>query len=286
MPDDGSDRVISPLYEAQHAARYERQELIKRYEAENGCRLVVVVDYISGQTPTLIEELVFDLRLDDELHVLLWSAGGDGEVAVRLVRSLCERCTRLVAVIPDIAKSAGTLFVLGADQIVMGPSSDLGPVDPQLFLPSATGGKWAAAKDIIAAVEEATAAVQQAPDTYPIHAALLADLDALDVRQARAALRRTSQLVEQALRCNTSRTEEQARALTDRLQRDLIDTPDTHAAIFGAGDAEEVGLDIRREGPASPAWNLIWRLWTRYYTLGQRVYEARQVSQVFPFQTE
>jgi hypothetical protein len=62
----------------------------------------------------------------------------------------------------------------------MGPTSDLGPVDPQFQLPD---GSLAPAKDIIAAVDAATEKVQQAPDMYPIHAALLTDVTALMVRK-------------------------------------------------------------------------------------------------------
>ena len=243
-----------------------------------------MVDHFAGNTPTMLEELLFDLSPDDELHILLWSLGGDGEVAVRLVRSLQDRCKRLVVFVPDVAKSAGTLFVLGADEVVMGPSSDLGPVDPQLFIGNPETGKWAAAKDIIAAVKDATEAVQKAPETYPIHAALLADLDALTVRQAHASLNRTSELVKTALSCNDSYSPEEVDTLTESLKRSLIETPDTHAAIFGAKDAEGVGLkSIVQEDPSSERWQLIWTLWVRYYTLNQRVYEARQASQIMNF---
>ncbi|WP_419949131.1 SDH family Clp fold serine proteinase [Candidatus Palauibacter sp.] len=56
---------------------------------------------------------------------------GDGNSALHLVRQAQSRCTELTVIVPDQAKSAGTLFVLGAHHIVMGPTSDLGPVDPQ-----------------------------------------------------------------------------------------------------------------------------------------------------------
>lgn len=38
----------SPLFHAEHAQRYDRQELIQTYEATFGCRLVVVIDGIFG----------------------------------------------------------------------------------------------------------------------------------------------------------------------------------------------------------------------------------------------
>lgn len=66
------------------------------------------------------------------MHLLLWFPGGDGESAVRMVRSMLHRCHELTVVVPDQAKSAATLLALGAHHIAMGPTSDLGPVDPQI----------------------------------------------------------------------------------------------------------------------------------------------------------
>jgi membrane-bound ClpP family serine protease len=88
-----------------------------------------------------------------------------------------------------------TILALGAHHILMGPTSDLGPIDPQL---QTGAGTLVSAKDIIGTVDEATARVQDAPETYALHAALLADVTALMVQQARAALARTDDLLEQA----------------------------------------------------------------------------------------
>src|SRR5215469_115603 len=121
----------SPLFYAQNALRYERQQLIRNYQDAYDCRLIVVVDQIFHYSVQLFEELLFNASPEQDLHLLLWSPGGDGEVAVRLVRSAQARCRALTVIVPDIAKSAATLLILGADRILMGPTSDLGPVDPQ-----------------------------------------------------------------------------------------------------------------------------------------------------------
>lgn len=78
----------------------------------------------------------------------------------------------------------------------MGPTSDLGPVDPQFQNPSGPG--LYSAKDLIAAVEAAERAVTNNPDTYALHASLLADVNALMVQQARSAMDRTGDLVREA----------------------------------------------------------------------------------------
>ena len=83
---------------------------------------------------TLFEETLDGASPDQDLHVMLYTLGGDGETALRLVRQAQSRCRELTVIVPDQAKSAGTLFVLGSDRIVMGPTSDLGLIDPQFQL--------------------------------------------------------------------------------------------------------------------------------------------------------
>ena len=50
-----------------------------------------------------------------------------------LISKCCKASNqRFIVVIPRIAKSAGTLIALGADEIHMGMMSELGPIDPQI----------------------------------------------------------------------------------------------------------------------------------------------------------
>jgi ClpP class serine protease len=68
----------------------------------------------------------------DGLDLLIVSDGGDPTVAWRAVTLLRERVKKLAVLIPQAAYSAATLLALGADEIVMHPNGNLGPVDPQL----------------------------------------------------------------------------------------------------------------------------------------------------------
>jgi hypothetical protein len=77
-------------------------------------------------------ELLSELAGDD-IDVILETPGGDGVVARDMVELLHERFKRQVAfVIPGWAKSAGTIMAMGGHEILMGPTSALGPIDAQL----------------------------------------------------------------------------------------------------------------------------------------------------------
>jgi Serine dehydrogenase proteinase len=270
----------TPLYHAQHAERYARQTLIKHYEARFGCRLVVLVDEIFPEIVTIFEELIHDADPLKDLHLLLNTLGGDGETAVRLVRSAQARCRELTVIVPNEAKSAGTILLMGAYRIVLGPTSDLGPVDPQFQNPQGPG--LYSAKDLIAAVEAAEASISSEPNTYPLHVSLLADFTGVMAQQARSALDRTNDLVKEALRSNPDRSEEEVKRLAESLQETLVKVPREHSAVFGARDAERAGLPILVADPRGEQWQVIWRLWAKYFALDAYVCEGRLASQVTP----
>lgn len=268
----------SPLYEAANADRYERQQLIRNYQEDHDCRLVVVRDVIFPHSVPLLEETLFDADPEQDLHLMLGTLGGDGETALRMIRQAQARCRELTVIVPDQAKSAGTLLVLGANSIYMGPTSDLGPVDPQFQLPN---GSLAAARAIIAAVEEAERRVQQHPATLPLHASLMTDITALMVQQSRDAMDRSEDLIREALASVSSRTPEDVEKIATTLQQHLIGEPNDHGAIVSATDAESYGLPVEQADPKSPRWRAVWRLWTKYLVIGPRfVYEGELASQI------
>jgi hypothetical protein len=241
-----------------------------------------VSDAIFEYSVTFFEDLIYDANPKEDLHVLLRSPGGDGEIAVRLVRSAQARCRELTVLIPDIAKSAATLFAIGAHHIVMTPTSDLGPIDPQFLLGD---GNIVAAKDIIAAVDEASERIQAAPDTYPLYASLLDNVDALTVQRARSALDRTEDLLLEALRSNPDRTDEDTSTLSESLKRPLITESRYHGALFGMQDAKNAGLPVKEADLTGEQWRMIWLLWAKYFqrgagTLQTRVYEGARASWV------
>ena len=271
----------SPIYHAQRASQYGRQEMIRNYESEFSCRLVVMLAPITTLSVTMFEELIYDATPETDLHLLLWSIGGDGEAAIRIVRAAQSRCRELTIIVPDQAKSAATLLTLGAHHILMGPASDLGPIDPQLL----RNNEWVAAKDIIAAVDNVTARVTEAPDTYAVYASLLSDITAVMLQQARSALDRTSDQLVEALTSNPDRTPEDVERLKGNLEGPMIGSSTTHNALFSVDDAIEAGLPVIKAIPSERQWQLIWRLWANYFALGlevlyRGVYENARVSQM------
>lgn len=264
----------SPLFEAYHAPRYERQALIEAYETEHSCRLVVLIDSLFPHSVAPFEEVIFDANPEEDLHIILATPGGDGETALRLARQAQSRCRKLTVIVPDQAKSAGTLFVLGAHHILMGPTSDLGPIDPQFL----RNDSLIPAKAIIAAVDGAEKRIQENPAVFPLHVSMLADVTEIDVQRARDSLARTeSQL--SAMLAIAGRSDEEVAELQERLTEPLIKQTTSHQATISSEEAKRFGLPVEILDPAGRYWKGIWRLWTKYVALSaSRIYEGRQAS--------
>jgi Serine dehydrogenase proteinase len=66
------------------------------------------------------------------LLLFLTTLGGNPHAAYRIAKCLRQSYRTTRAFIPSFCKSAGTLIVLGMDEIVLGSAGELGPLDMQL----------------------------------------------------------------------------------------------------------------------------------------------------------
>ncbi|MBI4044375.1 MAG: hypothetical protein HY392_01580 [Candidatus Diapherotrites archaeon] len=90
--------------------------------------------------------LTKDLEKYKNLDIVLDSHGGDPDAAFHIGKYLHEKVDgKITFIIPRFAKSAATLLVCAGDEIIMGPTSELGPLDPQIRQP---GGTYISVKSI------------------------------------------------------------------------------------------------------------------------------------------
>ena len=66
------------------------------------------------------------------LDVILETPGGSGEAAEDIINIFRDKYDDVSFIIPGMAKSAGTIMAMSGDEILMEPSSALGPIDAQI----------------------------------------------------------------------------------------------------------------------------------------------------------
>ncbi len=110
---------------------------------DEGSRFAVVIfqgsdglNFVSRQLGLhlrdLMREHITTPRESTEIDLWLDSPGGDAHAAYKIGLLLRSYASHIRVVIPDYAKSAGTLLTLVADKIFMGPAAELGPLDAQI----------------------------------------------------------------------------------------------------------------------------------------------------------
>jgi Serine dehydrogenase proteinase len=127
----------SPLYWVEQKDRYLRQLLIRDIEALTKRRLVVYFAnrYENAQTdandPTYVVETLEDVK-GSPVDLLLETIGGFTDSTEAVVSIVQKMAPDLRVVVPNAAKSNGTLICLAGKSIVMGVPSELGPVEPHI----------------------------------------------------------------------------------------------------------------------------------------------------------
>lgn len=68
----------------------------------------------------------------EQVYFFLGTYGGDPAAAYRIARALKHHYKKISIVIPTFCKSAGTLLAVGADELLIADTGELGPLDIQL----------------------------------------------------------------------------------------------------------------------------------------------------------
>ena len=98
----------------------------------------------SDDTPFL--EMVHNAPNDNrDLDIILVTPGGSAETVAYLVKQIRERFDHVAFILPYMAMSAGTIFCMSGDEIIMDESAFFGPIDPQV---PGKNGRWLPAQSL------------------------------------------------------------------------------------------------------------------------------------------
>lgn len=103
------------------------------------------------------DDLPFSEMLDSiprtvrAIDIILVTPGGLAQQVAKFVNKLRSRFDEVTFILPYMAMSAGTIFALSGDEIIMGPNSYIGPIDPQVIDKE---GKFVPAQSIFAVIED------------------------------------------------------------------------------------------------------------------------------------
>lgn len=251
----------TPMYEAINAPRYHRQALMKSIEDDCGPRLIC---YVSGRAATIdrddvvgFVEMLHNIPPESNVDLLLHTRGGDVDAAEKMM-TLVQAAVgsgQFRVIIPDFAKSAGTLMVLGADTLIMSDSSELGTIDPQIWSNDANGKEVChSVLSYLDAFKLHSEALRKNPDD-PVARAMLDKLDPTTLRNFEAIRDRARNFAEDQLKRKGRNFSQIAGALMDTTRWP------SHGQMIKWQDVKDLGLPVDYLLPRSKRWQAYWQLY-------------------------
>jgi hypothetical protein len=247
-----------PLY-AEIEARRKRPLIAYITSSRHGAPGLMASDCI----PEILDQLSTIGPDNRSADLLIASYGGDPTVAWRIMSLMRERFAEVSVLVPQAAFSAATLLSLGADQIVMHPNANLGPVDPQFTSPKPNGGP----QDLIRYGYEELAGffdfarMQQITDQEQLRGLfgdLVKEVGAIGLGIAARGSKLLLSMGEQLLRMHMrgEGDAERAKEIAEKLNRNFAH----HGYPLSRQEAKEMGLKVAQSDPEleKKIWN-VWR---------------------------
>lgn len=223
---------------------------------------------LNGNDVSMLANVLLNLGDVKTLNLILESPGGDGTQVEKFV-SLCRnQCERFRVIIPNEAKSAATLIALGADEIVMGPPSELGPIDAQIPAIVAGIARYVSAQSFIDARDDALRQYSErkanGQDVEPI-LQMITTLDLPFVAECER-LMEFGRDVGKKLLCEymfKSSTDKEARA--DKIVTNLssVEIYKVHGRLINGPMARGMGLEVRACGRTEAFWKNVFEYYQR-----------------------
>ncbi|HEY6254053.1 MAG TPA: hypothetical protein VI685_29215, partial [Candidatus Angelobacter sp.] len=160
-----SEEVLSKVlreHEIFQSQRDKRKQLLRRLSEHDKTQKVGVVAFLCSESANAsigpedipgLGDALSSIGDVDQLDFILDGPGGDGPVAEKIIELCRSYCKKFRVIVPNRAKSAATIIALGADQIVMGHTSELGPIDAQVMVVTSGLPRYISAQSFIDARE-------------------------------------------------------------------------------------------------------------------------------------
>ena len=106
------------------------------------------------------------------IDIVLETMGGFGEAVEDIVDLIRSKYDRVGMIIPGHAKSAGTIFAMAGDEILMGAGSSLGPIDGQV----GSNGKIFSADAFLEGLQKVKQEVEETNKLNPVYIPMLQNI--------------------------------------------------------------------------------------------------------------
>lgn len=299
-PNLAADPILHSVLDDVSRVHAEAEQRAQRHRAEEilaKSRLFALLEteqrrlvcYVSGQLVGGIDhsdaaplgsmlDAIGDVQCID---LLIHSPGGLGEVAEKIVAMCRSRCESFRVVVPNVAKSAATMIALGADVIVMGDPSELGPIDPQYEVAIGGVSQMLSGQSFVQAFDDAQNEVKRliANNESPVgilQSLSTSTMEPAFIEHCRRGKAFSDDVARRFLReyqlpamfkvRGETRHPNTIRARARRAAANLLsaNTRFSHGRLIGPDEAQaDVGLHVLHLDRNDPVWRAYWEVYLR-----------------------
>ncbi|CAA7601757.1 Serine dehydrogenase proteinase [Acididesulfobacillus acetoxydans] len=244
----------------------ERIAYLERLGELRGSKVLVYFSYRPLDDTILVplykqlKEIGHTKRID----LLLHSYGGAVDTPFKIVMLIREFCDEFSVIVPFVAKSAASMVVLGADEVVMGPVSELGPIDPLVKHP-VYKDLWVPVQAVQHCLDYLQRSIVDSPDqdvAISILSPVLNKLDPWLIGDYEKALKASRQYAEALLSRYMLRDNPE---LVQVVTKVLTEGYFSHGYPIGRQEAKQLGLKVFEAD--GELWDVIWELYLGYEEL-------------------
>ena len=219
---------------------------------------------ISDADLSVIEGLLRRLDTAKGIAIMINSPGGSGLAAERMINLLrsYSGTDDYWAIVPGQAKSAATIVCLGASKIIMGPASELGPIDPQIYI--GQNQNPVSVHHVIDSYHELFNGARDCGDGHL--EPYIQQLQSYDAREIRHLENQRDLATDIAIRCLRSGRMSglSDRQIKSRLKVFLVPAhTKAHGRPIYSREAKDCGLDVKVFAPNSAVWETVYELYVR-----------------------
>ena len=266
-----SNRPHSPLISKVQTERKQghstRQQLF--LDLEQHLKRPVVTFFTSFRYPVaigdedvdMLEGMLRSLDLTNGVTLMVNSPGGSGLAAERIINLLrtYSGTDKYSVIVPAKAKSAATMVCLGSSKIIMGPTSELGPVDPQQVF----GNKMVSVHHIIDSYHQLFKRAVETQGNVEPYLQQLTHYDATEISHLEA---ERDLATDMAVRC--LQTGMMQHLSTEEIKEKLqVFLSPSHTKMHGRPiyheEATGCGLNIEVQDQHSDLWESVYELYVR-----------------------
>jgi hypothetical protein len=261
------DLIIQKIFEEEGQGPGTRQTYYESLEKELNAPIIALVTsfvypvIINDSDADMLESILQKTDISKGFYLLLSSPGGDGLAAERII-NVCRAYSgtgKYAVIVPSKAKSAATMICLGASEILMSKTSELGPIDPQIIIEH----KWFSVFNIIKSYEELFGlAVKEKGNLQP-YLQQLANYDARVIEEFKSALDLSKDIAIKVLKTGQFQGKKE-RTIESKIN--LFLNPKqvkVHSRPIYAAEALSRGINIILQDIKGPSWPMIYELYVR-----------------------